>query len=325
VLPLAAAVLLAGCGKKDPLSGGSVVKDGEGCQVTEATPRTDVPTVKAGTKVGKAVAKSDVVKAPAKACKADETKYLTLNMVGATAKDGKVFRNTWTDKRPYTARLGQGQLITGLETGLAGMPVGARRQIVIPADQAYGKDGVKALGIGPDADLVFVVDLLSLTTSPRYCNAAQTPFPAAKTPGKPETVAMPVEAPTKVKATVLTPGTGATVTKKSYVTVDYLGLACSNGTEFDSSWDRGETFTAALSDATETDTVRHVIDGWTTGLAGQKVGALVQIDIPGDQAYGPTGNPPAIGPNDPLTFVVKIISATEKAPAATTTTAVAGQ
>jgi peptidylprolyl isomerase len=324
VAALVAVVALAACGKKDPLSGGTVVKEGQGCTISEIAARTDVPTVKAGTKVGKAVGKTDVVKGQAKACKADTSQYLTMNLVGATAADGKVFRNTWADKRPYTARLGQGQLIAGLETALAGMPVGARRQIVIPADQAYGKDGEKALGIGPDAGLVFVVDLLSLTSSPRYCNAAQTPFPAATTPGKPETVAMPVEAPTKVKTTVLTPGDGATITKKSYVTVDYLGVSCSTGAQFDASWDRGEPFTVALADAAETDTVRHVIDGWTIGLTGQKQGSTVQIDIPSEQGYGATGSPPAIGPSDPLTFIVKINEVSDKPPTPASTTTAAG-
>jgi peptidylprolyl isomerase len=134
---------------------------------------------------------------------------------------------------------------------------------------------------------------------------------------------MPVEAPKKVKTTVLTPGDGPTITKKSYVTVHYLGISCSTGVEFDSSWNRGEPFTVALADAAETDSVRHVIDGWTIGLVDQKVGSQVQIDIPSEQGYGSTGNPPAIGPNDPLTFVVKIIAATEKAPASGTPTTAA--
>ena len=48
-----------------------------------------------------------------------------------------------------------------------------------------------------------------------------------------------------------------------------------------------------------------MIPGWTKGLLGQKQGSTVQIDIPFEDAYGAAGRPPAIGPSDPLTFIVQ--------------------
>ncbi len=305
--------MLSACGSDEKL-GGKVVKDGLGCTLTEVERNTtDVPTVEAGTKVGKKTATTDLVKPASKACASDAAPYVTLDLVGATATDGKTFSSTWKDERPITARLGQNQLIAGLETGLKGMKVGGRRQITIPSSQAYGKEGNAAQGIGKDADLVFVVDLVAVTESPLFCNAATIPKGAKD--GKPTEVKMPLEAPTeKVVSTVLTPGDGPKATKKSYLTVDYLGVSCGSGQQFDSSWDRADPITIALVDATPTEVAFQVIPGWSDGLVGQKQGSLVQVDIPFEQAYGAAGREPSIGPSDPLTFIVKIIEVSKTAP-----------
>ena len=154
--------------------------------------------------------------------------------------------------------------------------------------------------------------------------AASTPGPTACAPlgdlpqgaaDKPTTVDLPTEPTTgEVKVTVLQPGTGPEVTDASYVTVDYLGIACSTGEQFDSSWDRGEPITIAMPGATPTETAFTVIDGWNQGLVGQKQGALVQLDIPSDLGYGPTGNG-SIAPNDPLTFVIRVREVSDTPPA----------
>lgn len=164
--------------------------------------------------------------------------------------------------------------------------------------------------LAPDAGPTTTVD----TTGPTECAPlADLPQGAAD---KPTTVDLPAEPTTgEVKVTVLQPGTGAEVTDASYVTVDYLGIACSNGQQFDSSWDSGTPITIAMPGAAPTDTAFSVIDGWNQGLLGQKQGALVQLDIPSDLAYGPTGNPPAIAANDPLTFVIRVREVSDTPPA----------
>lgn len=320
---LVLALLLAACGSDDEL-GGKVVKDGLGCTVTQVDRKTsDVPTVEAGTKVGKKTTTTDLVKAESKACASDSSVYVTLDLVGATAKDAKVFSDTWKDERPVTARLGQGQLIAGLETGLKGMKVGGRRQIAIPSAEAYGKDGNAAQGIGKNEDLVFVVDLVAVTESPLFCNAASN-IPKGTKPGKPTEVKMPLEAPVdEVTTTVLEEGDGPKATKKSYLTVEYLGVSCASGQQFDSSWDNDDPITIAMADATPTDTAFSVIPGWTEGLLGQKQGSTVQLEIPYEDAYGAAGKPPAIGTSDPLVFIVQIVKVSDKAPPSPTTTTTA--
>ncbi|MEZ5179181.1 MAG: FKBP-type peptidyl-prolyl cis-trans isomerase [Acidimicrobiales bacterium] len=292
------------------------MKDGIGCKATQVDRRTDAPTITKLSKDPKDVTKKDVDKGTG--CASDTDTFLTLDLVGATALDGKTFVDTFESGRPVTARLNTGQLLPGLESGIQGMKVGGRRTITIPADLAYGPGGSPEQGVGADESVVFVVDLVAVTPSPLYCNAAQGIPAGAEGSGKPATVEMPVEAPTdKTTTKVLTPGTGAEVTDKDYVTVHYLGVSCASGQQFDSSWDSGEPFTAALKGAN--DPTRSVIPGWTDGLVGQKVGSLVQLEIPADDAYGAQGQG-SIAPNDPLVFVIQIISASPEAPVETTTT-----
>lgn len=138
-------------------------------------------------------------------------------------------------------------------------------------------------------------------------------IPAAE--GKPTEVDAPTEPTTgEVIVTVLEEGDGPEVTETSYVTVDYLGVSCTSGEQFDSSWDRGEPITIAMPQAPPTDTAFSVIPGWNQGLEGQKEGSLVQLDIPSALAYGPQGTQ-GIPPNDPLTFVVEIAEVSDTPPA----------
>lgn len=155
----------------------------------------------------------------------------------------------------------------------------------------------------------------SSTDGPKAC-AAPADIPAGAIDGKPTTVDLP-KGPTTgdVETTVLTEGDGPEVDNSSYVTVHYLGVSCTTGEQFDSSWDSGQPITIAMPSAPPTSTAFSVIDGWNRGLLGQQQGALVQLDIPSDLAYGEQGSPPAIAENDPLTFVIQILEVSETAPA----------
>lgn len=325
---VALGLVAAACSKKDPLTG-PVVKDGVGCQPSEVDRRTDAPKT-AATEVGKKVATKDLI--AGKGCTPATTDYLSLDLVGAHAKDGKVFTSTWDTKHPITAQLGQGQLLAGLETGLKGMKVGTRRQITIPAKQAYGKDGNPDQGIGANEDLVFVADLISVTPNPVFCSSLQK-LPAEGQDGKPvpadkpTTVDMPIEVPTdKVTTKVLRPGKGPKVGKKAYATVHYLGVSCVDGRQFDSSWDRGEPFTVALGTAPSVgqqgspDYVGTVIPGWSQGLEQAQAGGRYQLEIPYSLAYGASGQPPTIAAKAALVFIVDVQKVSTKAPKATTTT-----
>jgi FKBP-type peptidyl-prolyl cis-trans isomerase FklB len=78
---------------------------------------------------------------------------------------------------------------------------------------------------------------------------------------------------------VVTPGTGKAPTTNDSVTVHYRGTLI-DGTEFDSSYKRGEPATFPVS---------GVIAGWTEALQLMKVGAKYQLTIPPELAYGDRG------------------------------------
>ena len=85
-----------------------------------------------------------------------------VHYVGVSHADGKQFDASWDRGDTFRFGLGAGQVIAGWDQGVAGMRVGGRRRITIPPHLAYGKQGAGGV-IGPDATLVFVVDLVSVS------------------------------------------------------------------------------------------------------------------------------------------------------------------
>lgn len=86
---------------------------------------------------------------------------VTVNYVGVLYKTAKVFNASWETKEPFSFTLGKGEVIAGWDKGVVGMRVGGRRELVIPAEEAYGKEG-RPPTIPGNAPLVFVVDLLAV-------------------------------------------------------------------------------------------------------------------------------------------------------------------
>jgi peptidylprolyl isomerase len=76
-------------------------------------------------------------------------------------EDGTPFDSSVERGEPFSFPLGQGQVIAGWDEGVATMKVGGKRQLVIPADLAYGDSGAGNL-IPPGATLVFEVELLDI-------------------------------------------------------------------------------------------------------------------------------------------------------------------
>lgn len=86
---------------------------------------------------------------------------VTVQYVGILYDSGEQFDASWDGAGPFSFRLGAGSVIPGWDQGVAGMREGGRRQLVIPPDLAYGAAGFPPV-IGPDATLVFVVDLIKV-------------------------------------------------------------------------------------------------------------------------------------------------------------------
>jgi peptidylprolyl isomerase len=116
---------------------------------------------------------------------------------------------------------------------------------------------------------------------------------------KPE-IEVPAEPATELVTEDVVEGDGAEAKSGDEVEVEYVGVAQSTGAEFDSSFEREEPFSFPLGGG-------QVIPGWDEGIAGMKEGGRRLLVIPGDQAYGPTGQPPDIGPDETLVFAVDLI------------------
>lgn len=99
-------------------------------------------------------------------------------------------------------------------------------------------------------------------------------------------------------------GSGDPVGQGATLTVHYVGVGQQSRETFDASWPRGETATFPLN---------GVIQGWQQGMLGMAPGGRRLLVIPGSLAYGPAGNPPVIGPDETLVFVVDLV---EQVPAA---------
>jgi FKBP-type peptidyl-prolyl cis-trans isomerase len=139
----------------------------------------------------------------------------------------------------------------------------------------------------------FTMFSMANATTPEENKAAGTAF-LAENAKKPNIITTA----SGLQYEVLTPGTG-TVSPKATdnVTVHYKGTTI-DGTEFDSSYSRGEPATFPLN---------RVIAGWTEGVQLMKEGAKYRFYIPSELAYGEQGAGRAIGPNATLIFDVELI------------------
>jgi peptidylprolyl isomerase len=179
---LATAALIAGCGSSGSTSTitvGNENKADEALGKSSAAATTSTPTsttATAKTPTSGPLAKEPTVTVPAGAApttlvtkeiikgtgaEAKAGQPVTVNYVGVLFNGGKVFDASWKRNEPFVFTLGQGAVIKGWDQGVAGMKVGGRRELIIPANLAYGSKGAGS-SIPPNAPLVFVIDLLGV-------------------------------------------------------------------------------------------------------------------------------------------------------------------
>ncbi len=104
--------------------------------------------------------------------------------------------------------------------------------------------------------------------------------------------------PSGLQIKMLTEGHGRHPKSTDTVVVHYRGRLIS-GTEFDSSYKRGEPTTFRLN---------QVIKGWTEGIQLLKEGGKAELYIPSNLAYGSQGSGAKIGPDEALIFEVELIT-----------------
>jgi peptidylprolyl isomerase len=177
---LGTAILIAACGSSGGSStitvGNENSADNALVKAGESTTASTTPTTPAKTPTSGPLSKEPKVTPPSGPAPTKlETKELivgtgaeakagdtvTVNYVGILYKGGKEFDASWKRNEPFSFTLGKGQVIPGWDQGIPGMKVGGRRELIIPAELAYGAKGSPPT-IPPNAPLIFVVDLLSV-------------------------------------------------------------------------------------------------------------------------------------------------------------------
>ncbi len=148
---------------------------------------------------------------------------------------------------------------------------------------------------------VYVFDLLGTTPTAAWGDEQDAPdgFPTVELAddGAPTITIPDADAPTEVELATLKEGDGATVGAGDTVLVQYTGVKWSDGSVFDSSWDRG----APASFPTT-----GVVDGFRQALEGHTVGSQVLVAMPPEAGYG--GQEGHELQNETLVFVVDILA-----------------
>jgi peptidylprolyl isomerase len=88
-------------------------------------------------------------------------RQVSVHYVGVAFSTGEEFDASWNRGSPFAFPLGAGRVIAGWDRGVAGMKVGGRRKLTIPAKLGYGDRGA-GNAIRPGETLIFVVDLLGV-------------------------------------------------------------------------------------------------------------------------------------------------------------------
>jgi len=102
---------------------------------------------------------------------------------------------------------------------------------------------------------------------------------------------------TELKIIDVKEGDGEVVQEGATITAHYTGALVSDGTIFQSSHDFGELISFGLN---------QVIEGWTKGVPGMKVGGTRRLVIPAAQAYGSQSPSSNIPPNSDLVFDIEL-------------------
>ena len=147
------------------------------------------------------------------------------------------------------------------------------------AQEAKRRRNRRLLAVGIGAAVVVIVAAIAAIT---YFAVHKDPYPAG------------------LKVENLVKGTGEKAQVGQLVTVHYTGWL-DDGTQFDSSVDRGQPFQFTLGQG-------QVIKGWDAAIKGMRVGGTRRLIISPELAYGELGREPTIPPNATLTFEVELLA-----------------
>ncbi len=201
---------------------------------------------------------------------AENGDIVEVRYVGVRSEDGTQFDENFTSGETFPVTLGKGGVIAGWDQGLVGAQAGARRQLDIPADLAYG-DSPRGDVIKAGDALTFVIDIVSITEG--VDPADEPKVSVAPSPNVPETVSVD-----------LVTGDGAEAANGSTVAIQLIAYRADTGEKIDSTWATGSPLEFSIGGG-------EVLAGIDEGVIGMKVGGRRQVTIPFGKAFGPDGNP----------------------------------
>jgi peptidylprolyl isomerase len=190
---------------------------------------------------------------------------------------GEKFDSSEDHGKPLSFHVGEREVIKGWDEGVSTMKVGGKRELIIPADLAYGERGAGGK-IPPNATLMFEVKLLELGKKWEKTESGLELFDDKE-------------------------GTGAEPKTGQTCVMHYTGWLWKDGArgkKFDSSVDRRAPFSFTIG-------AGEVIKGWDEGVATMKVGGKRRLRIPAKLGYGARGAGEDIPPNATLLFEVELL------------------
>jgi peptidylprolyl isomerase len=301
-LPLLLSVLLTlgatSCGEDDNAGSESdaldkVTIEGEAGSKPEVTIEGNTETDEITTEVisegdGEEVASGDQV--------------LTHIWLGNFYNQEKAF-STWDEGQPQQITVSEDQASPVFLEALEGQTIGSRVAVTTPAEEVFGPQGNPQFDIGNKDTVLLVLDLMEMYQPPEPKDVPQAQMPeVVEQGGEPVRLdfsGIPEPRPDgEFMRTVLEEGDGEEISTDSTIEADYLGMVHGAKKPFDESYS-GKPAEFSLT---------GVVEGWTYGLSGLKVGSRVLLAIPPDLGYG-AQEQAGIPANSTLYFVVDIVSA----------------
>lgn len=291
------ALALAGCGSAapdgSPSSSASAVADGDLCAAA-APSGAEVEAITVEGTVGESV----TVDFTAPLEVTELQRAVAVEGDGAAIADGDyvtyeltvVDGSTGETAQEATQATGSVLVGAGIDQFFGCATEGSRIVTTLPAADASG------------VPYVYVIDVLEVLPADEWCAVTEpgADFPTVEFSGEGvPTVTVPqADPPAGVQLEVLETGDGEIVESGDNVTVNYTGVKWSDGSVFDSSWDRGEPATFATT---------GVVAGFQRALEGQTVGSTVLVSMAPACGYGEAGSSAHELAGETLVFVVDII------------------
>lgn len=198
---------------------------------------------------------------------------------------GKKFDSSYDRGKPFSFKLGSGQVIQGWEEGIAMMREGDKATLTIPPQLGYGDRSIGPIPAG--SILIFDVELIQALPTEE--------IKAFDTEGK-----TLESTPSGLEFISVMEGSGRQAKSGDNVSVHYTGYL-TDGTIFDSSIEREEALEFQLGSG-------MVIQGWDEGISLMKEGGKMRLIIPPQLGYGSHGAGGVIPPDATLIFDVHLVS-----------------